>query len=185
MESASNDDPVHHLDANDTIVFVNDAWKAFAAENHAPDLANAVLGSSLWEHIHGPTAIECYKQLIEAVRASGKPLSLPFRCDSPSQRRYLELEISLVAPAGTVAMRCAILRTEPRDPVPVPIEAVDAPLICCAWCKRVEWDGAWRELEEAARAGLFLHESSALYASHGICEDCWAAQARALTQLRE
>jgi hypothetical protein len=42
----------------------------------------------------------------------------------------------------------------------------------CAWCKRVDTDGCWLELDQAiARQRLF--EAQLLpEISHGICEDC-------------
>ena len=170
-----HDDPVHRVDANDLIVSVNPAWTEFAQRNGAPDLPGRVLGTSLWDHLAGATVRDLSKVLVESVRSSGRPLGLPFRCDAPDMRRYLQMEMTPLGNSG-VEFRSRLVRSEQRPPVTTPPEAEGRSLVSqCAWCKRYRCPDGWREIEAAATAlGLFAMDE--LTISHGICEECHAEQ---------
>ena len=103
---------------------------------------------------------------------------IPFRCDSPVERRFLELLIKAL-PDEQVEITSKILRREPREPVKL-LEA-DTPrskdlLKICSMCKKIEISpGQWAEIEE----GLFhlrLFEADEMpQLSHGLCHQCYRA----------
>lgn len=171
-------DPVHRIDADNRIVYISPAWREFAQRNGAPDLPARVLGTSLWSHLSGSAVRDASKALVEKVRSSGEPLKLPFRCDAPDSRRFLEMEMTPVG-KGEIEIRSRTIRLEERPRVPVPLEAEgDSLLSVCAWCKRFRCEGGWCEIEKALQTlNIFTEE---LRVSHGICEDCSAQQFRIL-----
>jgi hypothetical protein len=99
----------------------------------------------------------------------------PFRCDSPTARRHLEMRLTR-RPDDTVQFESVVLASELRVQQPlwdrhVPRGEDLVPV--CSWCKRVETAGEWFEVEDAiGRLRLFeRHDMPRL--SHGICRDCF------------
>lgn len=172
-------DVVYRLDREHRFVFVNEAWDRFAIANDAPELAGgAVLGTPLMSHIWGSEARQLTHALIERARAAGGPLTIPFRCDAPGERRRMRMIVT-VDDAG-VEFRTRVDSTEARPAVDVLDRRVhprDELLTVCAWCKRARAGNAWMELEAAAEA-LRLFELSRVPAlTHGICDACVVAVA--------
>ena len=84
----------YRVDGNDVITYVSEAWVEFARQNGAATLDEAsVVGRSIWDLIaHAPTR-ELYKLVFRKVRV-GKTVVLPFRCDAPRLRRYMQLSLT-------------------------------------------------------------------------------------------
>ena len=165
----------YDVDAQDRIVGVSEEWVAFARENAATHLhAGSVVGHELLDFVTGEELGHLYRMILDRVRNTGRKVVLPFRCDGPALRRFMELEIE-PAGEGRLAFAGRLVRSEPRaseillDPA---VEHSDAMLTICSWCKRVDCRGEWVEVEEAvARLGLF--EASAVpQLSHGMCAEC-------------
>lgn len=166
---------IHSVDASGRILAVNDEWVQFALENGAPQLArSAVAGRALWDFIEDKETRHLSRLLLEKARRSGKAITLPYRCDSPDFKRYMEMEIVPVE-GGAVEFRSRALRIEKR--VPVALIDIDAPrssgfLTICSWCTRARTERGWVELDEAVRA-LGLFSMAALpQITHGMCADC-------------
>lgn len=166
---------IYRIDRNGTINYVNLQWLSFACENNAANLnRDTVLGQSLAHYIAGKETQYLYDVLIHKVRTVRKPLWIPFRCDSPSLRRYMELMLSPL-PHGGIEFATRIVKQEPRLAVP----ALDAAqprskrfVVMCSWCKRVRVEDKWCSIETALHR-LQLFESLPLPAlSHGLCGDC-------------
>ena len=110
------------------------------------------------------------------VRNQKLPLIIPFRCDSPDCRRFLEMEISCLR-GDDIQFQSRVLRQEFRPAVGV-LEASgrksDQFLRICSWCKKI-WvpTGQWEEIEEAVKS-LDLFASDQLpQLTHGICDSCY------------
>jgi hypothetical protein len=172
------DDLVYLLDADDRIVGVNDAWSAFALANAGdPSLQPpAILGRPLWEQVTDETTRQLYARLLERVRAGAAPPPIRIRCDSPGERRLLEMTL-VARPAGAIEVRTRAIRLERRATVELldrEARRSERLLAICSWCGRIPSEGGarWLEVEEAVSA-LGLFEGDALpRLSHGICEDC-------------
>jgi hypothetical protein len=165
------------IDGSDQLALVNDEWDRFALANGAPHLVQrSLLGQPLWDHIREPTVRQLYAALFARVRHSAKPMSLPFRCDSPDRRRYMELRLA-PGHAGALLLSSLTVREERRESVAL-LDAElprddERALLVCSWCKRVEADGAWLEVEDALRLYRELLAAPLLPAlSHGICLPC-------------
>ncbi|MCP5155872.1 MAG: hypothetical protein H6983_17005 [Ectothiorhodospiraceae bacterium] len=91
-------EPVEYtLGADDTIEAANPAFWRFASANEATLTERDVLGTSLFRFIADTATAQVYRALHRCVRETGRPLVLPYRCDSPERLRGLEMVISPLA----------------------------------------------------------------------------------------
>lgn len=167
----------YEIDAHDVLIDVGDRWEQFAEECGAEGLdRRRVLNRPLWDFIAGRETKHAYELLLGRAREGGKPLVVPFRCDGPTIRRYMELDI-VPRTAGQVQLVGRLLRTETRPHVALldaERECSDEVLVICSWCKRVDAEGQWMEVEDAVSTlGLFVRTALPRL-SHGICERCLA-----------
>lgn len=168
----------YRIDGSDIITAVSPEWGFFAAENDTPQLAtDAVLGQSLWSFIHGAETVRLYRLLFDTVRKHRRPAKLPFRCDSPTIRRFMEMELSS-SNGRDLDVVCCLVRTETRDSIR--LLDVTAPrseefLAVCSWCRRVRSDsGQWLEVEEALSSMRLLELATMPEMTHSICQQCRA-----------
>lgn len=153
----------YRIDRDGLLTAFNPHWDRFAAANGSPDLAGKkIRGRLLWSFIHDPETRHAHHTLIHRARARGGLSKLPFRCDSPALRRYMDMDI-LPLDDGGIEYRCRTLRMEPRASIPLTAPGRDAsgPLLrMCSGCTRVELgDNRWVEIEEAvAPRGLLSQE---------------------------
>jgi len=142
----------HRIDANDTVVFVDDAWIRFGQENDLLLNPLDIVGEKLWKFIADAQTRELYFYLLKRTREERIVMHVPFRCDGPGRRRHMELTVRL-RPAGHVEFQSIYLRDEDR--VPISLFGADAlrssdVLNVCSWCKKVEVSSArWLEVEDA------------------------------------
>ncbi len=174
----------YRVDATDRIVHVDTDWLAFASENHADLGVDVVVGRSLWDFIAGMETRSLYRALLGNVRRSGRAVAIPFRCDSPGTRRFMELDLrprSGGGPAGEVDLVGRLLREEPR----MYLAVLDSQLTrarnrieICSFCKKVFAPGAgWLELERALPCLEVFSREEPPRLEHSLCEDCASEQA--------
>ena len=131
----------YRVDGNDNIVWVNSWWLAFARENDAIELANATLvGKNLWDCIADKQTRELYQDVHARVRGKSETIVVPFRCDSPTLQREMQLLISGSAENDELFYEGRMLRATPTRYFPL----LDARqprdtsfLSVCSCCKRV------------------------------------------------
>jgi hypothetical protein len=167
-------DIAYRIDATDRIAWCNDAWDDFAARNDAQDFSSAqVRHRSIWDFLSDVSTRELYREIFARVRG-GRTIRVPFRCDAPGCRRWMELELR-AAGGGDIDSRASLLRDEIRlheSVLDATAERDERQLTVCGWCKRMAVDADWVEVEKAVdRLGLFGYPTLPLL-SHGICEDC-------------
>jgi hypothetical protein len=169
-------DVIYHLNARDELVFVNQAWSEFAEANGADAMQpTLVLRRSLWDFISDPTTRHIYRALFERIRGQEETIRLSFRCDSPAERRLLDLEMTPLEQGG---IQCQVHQVETSSRKPMwlldPSRPRSEELIrVCSWCKRVGLaDEVWLEVEDAVTGlGLFVDQLPPDL-THGICPDC-------------
>jgi hypothetical protein len=160
---------VYRVDAADRITYVNDAWDAFARQNEgASVMAAGVVGRPLWGFISDLTTLTIYQRLLGRIRV-GNELRFSYRCDSPSHRRVMEMQISRADDAGSVEFRSVMLAEEHRQPTPIAPKSLQR---MCGWCNRLDVGGAWMEIEEALPRLRMMERESPPMITHGICESC-------------
>ena len=166
---------VYQIDSRDRLIAVDDAWRQFAEENQASDLAgDGILGRSLWDLITDSETRHLFSPMLTKVRKQQQPLTLRLRCDAPEIRRYLRLTLTPLPEQG-VEFTSETIRTENRTRVPL-LDTngtkTSAFLNICGWCKKIEVPGGWTEVELAiAILGLF-DESPLPQLSHAMCPEC-------------
>jgi hypothetical protein len=160
--------------ASDQITYVDAHWLAFARENGAPGLtAASVSGAPLWNYISEPATQEFYRIFMRKVRATGRKIVVPFRCDGPECRRFMEMSI-LPLENGALEFHSVLLREEVRprmDLLDPEFPRTEELLRLCAWCKKVEVAG-WMDVEEAVRRRQLFDQPRLPRITHSICPDC-------------
>ena len=163
------------INADDKIDGVSSEWLQFARENQASHLnAETVIGRSLFEFMSNEETRHLYGMILERVRQSESEVVLSFRCDGPSVRRYMELDVSPMA-GGHVQFRSWVVREEERETVPL-FDSLswrsEEFLMVCSWCKRVEVEADWLEVEDAVERRELFSQTRLPQISHGICPEC-------------
>jgi len=168
----------YRIDGDDRIVWVSDTWITFSQENGAAESCHpdAVLNRSIWDFIDGIETRYLYDIVLKKIRKTRNSARLPFRCDSPDKRRYLELRIS-AAGTDTVEFVSTVIREEVRDTVVLlepGIPRSEKFIKMCSMCKKVEVaENSWQDIEAAiASLGLF-EELNLPKISHGLCQECF------------
>lgn len=183
-DSPQDTDVTYELDADATLVAVGGAWTRFARENDAPDLEPpGPIGRSLFSFISDPTTAQVYDDLLKRVREHGGAIVFPIRCDAPSTRRYLSITMG---PSGKgFSLLSRLVRSEERAPVSLDVADADSQeelIRSCGWCKRIEVDAEWLEIEAAiARLSLFDRPRLPLI-SHSMCANCQDRMEEILTR---
>jgi len=167
---------MYRITPDDLIEFVNDAWIRFAEENGTPTLPQAVIGTSLWEHISGHEVVHLSMQLVAKIRQTKTEVSVPFRCDSPSMRRFMRMKIVPLA-QGRIEFCTWVEREEPfQEPIllldPCATKSPAELVRMCAWCKKIDKHGCWLEVEDAIEQLRLFDRLTLPAITHGICDAC-------------
>jgi hypothetical protein len=171
---------IYEIDGDDRIVAVSPSWDRFALANDAAHVTEAhVVGSSLWDWIVDFVTRQLYTAILASARESGQLRRVPFRCDAPALRRFMELEI-VPARGRHLTLTGRTLVEEPRDAVVLLRRSVARSasqfVSLCGWCKAARLpDGHWGEVEELVRTWRLFDEETLPEISHAICPDCEAA----------
>ena len=176
MVAASDQVFRYRVDARDRIAWVDERWLAFARENGASELTEQqVVGETLWDFVDGDATRAVYDKLHRQVRQDRKPVVVPFRCDSPSLRREMQLAIS-PEQAGQLLYESTIVLSTPCTPVDFldpTLPRSRSFLTMCSCCKRVliEPDG-WLEANDAAVRLKVLSVARPPQLAYDMCPAC-------------
>jgi hypothetical protein len=167
---------IHRIDSENCIIFVNDAWLSFARENNAPQLTSeSVLNRPLSSFITDIETRHLYEVVVAKVRTTGAIVKIPFRCDSPDRRRFMELGI-FSRSREVLEFRSHMLRQESRDPIDLFTSAAERSeelLTMCSICKKAKMFGErWYEVEEAIDVFDLFGPPKPPLITHGICPAC-------------
>jgi hypothetical protein len=166
----------YSIDARDCITAVSDGWVDFARQNGGGLLLPPeIIGTVLWDWIADAQTRHVYRTLLQRVRASGMAARFHFRCDSPAERRLLQMEIVPDLDGG-VTFRTEVVSSQTRGAVMLldtTAPRSESMVKICGWCMRVQANGSWIEIEDAI-ADLHLFETPRVPAlSHGMCPTCY------------
>lgn len=161
-----------------TVVEIRGAWDDFARENDGWGLAvGDVVGRDLWDFISGPETRLLYDSLVARVGRTRKPIRFNFRCDAPTLRRHMRMDLVREG-SENVRFISRVLREEPRPAQPLlsaEIPRADETLVMCSWCKRVRLDDdRWVEVEEYVEDSGLMERARLPRLSHGLCPRCGA-----------
>jgi hypothetical protein len=168
-------DPVRYrVDRHNRVIYCNPAFDQFATENGAPTLTGtAVHGRLLLDYCASSEVRQLFQALLERVRQRRVRAVIPFRCDGPTMRRYMELSLQPL-PAGEVEFVATMCREELRASVPL-LESQPRSggiAVICSWCKRLRTPAGWTEVEAGIQELGLFNQAVAPELSHGICPPC-------------
>jgi hypothetical protein len=162
------------IDGIDRLVEASEAYFDFAGQNEYPGAALCV-GNLLWDSVSDSTTRLVQRSLVRRVRRFGRTLTLPFRCDGPSVRRELILEIGKRAETGWIQFSATTVSEErrPRQALlDLREERGDRTITMCSWCDRFMVGRVWVEIEQAV-SDLGLTEGSDLPSvGYALCDRC-------------
>ncbi len=166
----------YRIDDADVVVDVDRWWLAFARENNAVELdESAVVGRRIWDFISDEPTQSVYREIHDHVRSTGTPVTVPFRCDSPTLQRHMQLTISR-EPDGKLLYESMLVRVVPQRR----LAALDrgekrseAFLTMCSFCKRslIEPSG-WLELENISLKLRMYERQTVPELRYTVCPEC-------------
>ncbi|MCA1792311.1 MAG: PAS domain-containing protein [Desulfotignum sp.] len=174
----SKDIFIYRIDSTDTIVSISDNWCTFADANAWGSSLRPedVVGRKLWDFIQDLETQHLYQELLRRTRGGMNSRPIPFRCDSPKERRYLELLIKAL-PNEQIEITSKICRTEPRKTISL-LDATTPKssdlVTVCSMCKKMQVSPEkWAEIE-VALVHLKLFEADIMpQLTHGLCPTCY------------
>lgn len=170
------DDSVSYvLDVKDCIEWVGDTWDRAALAHGAATLCGgAVVGTSLWSHLHGSTTFELYRLILARVR-HGHLVVVPFDGSSPGVHREMHLQLRPL-PDGRVECTSRISREDQHPPASddalAPSSSQSEHLLVCSWCSRIRVHRNWCEIDEGVATHRLFFRRSPVAISHGLCHRC-------------
>ena len=137
-------------------------------------MASQVVGRPLVSFVSDATVRMLYHRMIQAAQA-GQTITFRYRCDSPRQRRVLEMAIRGVG-WGEVEFTSTLKELALRGPIPLFDRRAErtAPLLrICSWCQKIAISPTeWVEADEAVNTLGLLLAGPVPRMTHGICQRC-------------
>lgn len=167
----------YSVDQNGILTSVSAGWDAFARANDGRErvLAAEVLGQPLLHFITGETLKHLWANVMDRVASSGRSVRLPYRCDAPGLVRRMEVLIEPLAEGG-LRLVSTVLDTEEQPYLAILDPALsrdrDNMLWICSWCKRLQVEDRWIEVEQAAREFGLFEATEIPMITHGLCPGC-------------
>ncbi|MEC9491345.1 hypothetical protein [Flexistipes sp.] len=167
----------YKIDKKDRINYIDQAWIRFARLNDCGIKCKKefVYGMHIFDCICDPETRFLYQTIIETVRNSGKSVKFPFRCDSPAERRFLEMEISPLN-YGEILFKSYTLKTEKRCKVNILAKNKEGSelITVCSMCKKIKTDkNTWSEVEDALKKLELFLKTKLPQLTHGLCPSCY------------
>lgn len=153
MKRVDESRPELVLDSRNRIASVNGAWaEAMPHGGFHQDCLDACISRPFWDFVQGVPVRQLWEILFDRVRASGAPIFVPMRADTPALRRVWDIELHPMPERGLLLV-AHFVWTERRPVVKLlhpETPRNGATLPYCAWCNRVQIRiGAWEEVEDA------------------------------------
>ena len=93
MDSQCN---IYWLDQYDSIVKTAGDWDNFAKDNLGENmLSEKIVGRKIWEFVAGDPTRIWLNTLFGYIRIHKKTLVRLYRCDSPNEKRFMEMNLSM------------------------------------------------------------------------------------------
>ena len=166
------------IDDKDFIQIIdNQSWDTFYKNNNYNDacISSAVQNKSIWSFIEDFETRHLYENLVERVRTYKQQISIPFRCDSPTKRRFLKLTI-IPLENSFIKFVSKIEKVEERENIELlnyNREHSDKLLRVCSMCKKIEIkENLWDEVEVAIKVLKLFNQKKLPMLTHGLCPFC-------------
>ncbi|BBP44143.1 hypothetical protein [Thiosulfativibrio zosterae] len=166
------------LDANNMIIEVSDSWDASAKAGNADSRlsASAVIGQSIDHFISGDSSVMYLDSALKLCRLKKQTLFKPYRCDSPTHKRFMEMELQPLA-NGQVKISHYLIREEAFGS-PLYLKDVTRTssakevVVRCSMCNQLKKPGTdtWLPPEEFQAS-----QDAPLNVIHSVCPACQVA----------
>ena len=163
------------IDPSDVITHVDTEWLRFAQDNEALELTAAyVLGKPIWRFIFGADVQRIYWELFRHMRSRPTEHIIPFRCDSPTVIRHMELTVrSLVN--GAIEFEGRLLQREAREGVNALSRRArrsNESIPICSICRRFLSENEWIEVGSVIVRRRLFNAEPIPRLEETVCPDC-------------
>lgn len=161
------------VDGNDRIVALGAGWEDAAEAGNAPALAPArVVGRSLYDYVCGDDTTMFVRVMLAGARHRKAPTVRPYRCDTPTHKRWMEMEMQ-PRENGEVRIVHRLLRLQelPQRVAPLLGHGDKLPKRCSN-CNKVRLEGSWHEPDAPAVVRHMIRHGEDFGVIYGICPDC-------------
>lgn len=168
------------IDEGDIIRQVDDFWDQSLEDPTAARVKSSeIIGKSLFNFICDDITRMFIRTLLQSARLMMKPLSRPYRCDSPHEKRYMQMTIT-PEQEGLVSVTHEIIKTEPLvkpalfKTLPSSFSTFQSAVhIRCSICNRVRLMGTenWHEIN-ALPESITSTTEQPMQVIYGVCRDC-------------
>ncbi len=166
---------VYRLSADDCLIAFNADWDVFAEQNSSLTiLGKQIANRSIWDFISDAETKHLHKSILKKVRLSNTELTVPFRCDAPGMRRYMEMKVIPLG-NGEIEYQCKTIRVESAPQLACATELADAsPLLrMCSWCNKIEvTTNTWLEIDVAVGMLDLFSQAQLPWLTHTMCNSC-------------
>ncbi|WP_321277208.1 hypothetical protein [Thiomicrorhabdus indica] len=162
------------VNRDNLVVELDESWLEQARKNDSESVLaiEKILYQPLGKFIGDDNTRMYFEASLALCRLKKQVLYRPYRCDSPTHKQFMELELSPLED-GKVRMTHYLLRTEPFDK-PVKFTAVQftnnqhLTVKRCSLCNSIQPTGSaeWIEPE------TFFKDKSDVMTIHTVCPDC-------------
>lgn len=162
------------LDISDVIVEIGPGWDDFARENNALELdARKVVGRNVIDFVSGDVTKMYVRTILQSARLLRSPLVRLYRCDSPDQRRFMEMRLTL-QDDGLLKWEHRMIRAENLQRrmsfrLATGTQAARC-VVRCSMCNRLKSAKGWHEPDLAPSPVPV--ENEAIPVIYGVCPDC-------------
>lgn len=164
------------IDKNDMLTDYSENFMTFAISNGwKPE--SEIIGRNIFDFIEGIEVRHIYRTLFDLTRQGKHIGPIPFRCDSPTSRRFMELFFT-PGDYGSIRITSKISKIEHRKPINIlfmtNVERSQKFLRMCSICKKIDLGKtSWVEIEEGlVSLGIFISEKP-FKITHGLCPGCF------------
>ncbi len=159
---------IYLINSENLIVELNQEWDEFASENNGGDLScTEVIGRPLMDFVSGKSTKQYWENIFNKARSDNQATTLEYRCDSPSVKRWMRMEI-LPLVDGNLRISNDTLSTKER-PYPIHFERMSQrgkhTFIRCSLCNKLKIKDIWIEPDEFAAK----HRISTFAVTYGVC----------------
>ena len=171
---------VYSVDEEDIIASVSENWQLFAHDNSWAGKIKPenVVGHLLWDFIQDAETRHLYKEIFSRVRIGKRLGPIPFRCDSPQERRFLELQLTPLS-GGQIQIASTIVRRELRATVGLLDSEIPRSKVfirICSMCKKIAiTEDEWIEIEAGLQKLKLFEAEEMPELTHGLCPACYKA----------
>ncbi|MBN2664846.1 MAG: hypothetical protein JXR68_14460 [Bacteroidales bacterium] len=174
----------YKINKDNIIVDIFDDWIRAAVTGKASNLAdlNNVIGKNILSYFHNDTTQMYYNTVFQKCRLLQQKHSLEYRCDSPTHKRYMKMELVPFANKDINILNY-LLKEEPFSyPIYIHESTKNNKTlynIRCSICNNIKLKGENQWIKPDA---LTKVEEQSLFVIHSVCPDCqkkeWRIEAK-------